>query len=186
MTDRQPTSALASAFYASPSEAEQALLVLEDSGVPRDLIEIAVTEEGAAHYDGRVRRDAGRETVRYAAIGGLIGLVAGAGASLLMLALPGRTELDGTIVVQLLGPNVSAIAGALLGALLGLFVRREVDPRLHRARGAGTGVLIAARARTQDEAQSLLTLLRTCGGEAARIDGDTPASTEGMAHGVVG
>lgn len=170
---------LLSALYDTPEQVDRALALLGTAGLPRDLAEVMAPRRLAESTYGRQVRRPGRETLRYAGVGALAGLVAGAALSLALLALPGRSEMEGAILIQLLGPNVTTLLGALAGGAIGLFVRRRPDPLLARAARAQEGILLAVRARPGPEAEEVGRLLVEAGGRDLRRD-DPAAPTAGQ------
>lgn len=162
-----------SALFPDGPAAEGALVALDASGLPRDLVEVVVSERAAHLYPGRARPP-GREALAYAGVGGLVGLVLGSAVSLGLLALPGLAELHGAIAVQLLGPNMTTIAGALLGGAVGLLRRRPLDPRYGRVAAAEPGILVAAVARGPEEASEVAGILERAGGSAIHAEPGSP------------
>ena len=72
------------ALFDSAAGVDAALDALYTAGMPRDLIDVVVSPEAAAHFRGGFVRGPGRETFRFAGIGGLTGLLLGAATSLVM------------------------------------------------------------------------------------------------------
>lgn len=159
---------ISSAFFDAPAAVERGLTALTDVGLPRDLAEVVVTREGAERYYGGTARGPGRETMRYAGIGGLIGLVAGAGVALVMLAI-GTSSTPSAALVQLLGPNMATVVGACLGALTGALVRRKAERRHARVEKQAGAILLLALARSRGEAEILLAALTSQGGRNGEI-----------------
>jgi len=62
-----------------------------------------------------------------------------------------------------MGPNVGTIAGAALGALVGLLRRQRPDPRHARAAEASGAIVLAVATRGEHEASLLGGLLRAQG-----------------------
>lgn len=161
---------LVSALFPSPDATEATLARLDASGLPRDLVDVVVSERAARIFYATRARPPGRETVGFAGAGGLVGLLLGAGVCLAMLALPGLVELRGSIVIQLLGPNLSTLAGAVVGAVIGAFVPQRIDRRFARVTAAEPGILVAAAARSDEEATLLAELLEDAGGSEVRVE----------------
>lgn len=163
----------ASAFFDSTSGVDEALRRLSVAGVPRDLIEIAVSAEAAGHFYGRSARGSRRQTVRYAAIGGLVGLIAGSLLSLILIAIPGFNAPGITSLVQLIGPNVATIMGALIGALIGVFVQR-LGPTAHRrVMSQPSSILIVVAWQDSKQAAGIVHLLREPEGPTRRLKART-------------
>lgn len=161
--------ATVSVLFDSSQAVDAALTQLVNAGVPRDLIEVVVSPQAAKRfYEGKpIMREWG--ALRYAGSGGLLGMVLGAGLSLFIVALPGFQEPGLIAWVQLLGPNVATVSGAVLGALYGLFVRRTSEPRHARAAAAPDAIVLVVTSRSEDEAARLVDLLQESGGREPQI-----------------
>jgi hypothetical protein len=170
-----------SAFVGSTASVDQALAALSVAGLPRDLVEVVVSRQAAERFYGGAVRPLGRETLRYAGIGGLVGLVLGGLLALGLVATGGFVTPGIGAVVQLLGPNVSTVLGAILGALVGAFVRRPAQARHARAAEAAEAILIVVLARTDREAAVVARALTDRGGREVRIT--HPARTHASAEG---
>ena len=116
-----------------------------------------------------VARRAGRETFRFAGIGGLTGLLLGAVISLGMVAWPGLDAPGEQAIVQLLGPNFGLVTGATLGATAGFFRHRRPDPRHARVAEAAGAIVVAVTVRSQEEGALMIQLLPKCGGREPQI-----------------
>ncbi|HEX6939297.1 MAG TPA: hypothetical protein VF158_07780 [Longimicrobiales bacterium] len=157
--------AAVSALYDDPEAVDRVVARLVRAGVPRDLIDVVVSPRAAARfYPGRARAP-GRDAMRYAAAGGLIGLIVGTVVSLAFVISPGFQPPGTAIIAQLLGPNLGTVAGALIGALIGLFVRRRAERSHRRAREAPDAIVVVVTARSTEEEGALLRLLGETGRE---------------------
>ena len=158
------------ALFDSAAGVDAALDALYNAGMPRDLIDVVVSPEAAAHFRGGFVRGPGRETFRFAGIGGLTGLMLGAAISLVMVAWPGLDAPGGQAIAQLLGPNVGLVAGAALGACAGFFLHRSPDKRHARAADAAGAIVVAVATRSQAEGALIARLLTERGGRDARFE----------------
>ena len=161
---------IVTALYDSAESVDAVLRGLHEAGVPRDLVEVVVSREAAERFYRRRARPPGREVFRYAAIGGIVGLILSSALSLVILALPGVAPPGGTAMVQLLGPNVGTVGGAALGALFGAFRRRRPSRRHARAAEAAKAILLTVRTRAEDEVPALEQLLAASGGREVRVE----------------
>lgn len=153
-----------SALYATREAVEAAMRRLYDAGVPRDLIDVVVSREAAERfYPGRTRGP-GREVFQYAGIGGLAGLIAAVALSLAIVAWPGMQPPGTTAIVQLLGPNIGAVGGAMVGAIYGFFRRRRPNRRYARTAEAASAILLLVRTRGAAEVPALRDILAASGG----------------------
>ncbi len=166
---RRPAYAV-SALFDDPADVDRALARLTRAGVPRDLVDVVVSPAAARrHYPDRAR-SLGREAIRFAGIGGLIGLIVGAILSLLIIIPPGFADPGLGAVVQLLGPNFATVTGALIGAVIGLFVHRRAERRYARAAEAPDSIVVVATARTLEEERALARILAASGGREPRLE----------------
>lgn len=181
MTDRsavrqqlQPD--LVSAVFDDPDGVDRALVALIDAGVPRDLIDIVVSPAAADHFYPRTARGPGRETFRYAGIGGLTGLILSSILSVVLTAWPGGNPTS-TSVVQLLGPNIGTVGGAVIGALIGFFRHRAPEQRFRRAAEEPDAIVVVVASRASDENEDLAAILAEAGGREPRVERqDTPGA----------
>lgn len=161
------------ALFDERAAVDRALDSLYSAGTPRDLVEVVVSREAAERLYGsapRAPRPPGRETFRYAGIGGLIGFLVGVLVGVVLVAMPGIESAGGMAPVQLLGPNMATIAGAAIGALIGYFKRQQPNPRYARAAEEAGAIVLAVSTRSEREATLLSDLLAAQGGRAIRID----------------
>lgn len=156
-------------LFDSRAGVENALDALYTVGMPRDLIEVVVSREAAAHFPTGVPRRGVRETFRFAGIGGLTGLLVGAAISLGMVAWPGLDAPGDQAIVQLLGPNFGLVTGAALGAAVGFLRHRLPDARHARAAEVAGAIVVAVTVRSSEEVALIVQLLGKCGGRAPQI-----------------
>ncbi len=158
-----------SGYVEKPEAAESAIEVLTASGIPRDLVEVAVSPSADdKFYAGRARR-LGTLALPYAGVGGLIGLLVSVILSLEILVLPGLDVPERLARVQLLGPNYGAIGGALVGALIGALRRRR--PKGVYARACEReAILVMVHDRPRAEADVIAQLMNELGVQDVRID----------------
>ncbi|RIL07152.1 MAG: hypothetical protein DCC71_04045 [Proteobacteria bacterium] len=160
-----------SALFDAPDAADEAVLRLCEAGIPRDRIEVAVSPDAARlHYGGRARASR-HQALRFAAIGGFAGLLGGAALSLVMLALPGRAEPGAALFVQLLGPNLATVAGALAGAAIGLAVPRKPKPRHTRALADRDAIVVLVEGADAQQVRDAAAQLERSGGRSVFVYG---------------
>jgi hypothetical protein len=158
------------ALYDSREVVDDALGRLHAAGVPRDLIEVVVSRDAAERfYRGRARAP-GRETFRFAAIGGLVGLILSAAISIAIVAMPGWQSPGATAVVQLLGPNIGTVGGAAIGAVFGAMRTRRPNRRHARAAENASAILLLVRAQSDADTPALERILEDSGGRAVRVE----------------
>jgi hypothetical protein len=160
----------ASALFDTPEAVEAALVSLVRAGVPRDLIDVVVSPQAAQrHYKGLARQSGGA-ALRFAGIGGLLGLAIGAALSFAIIAWPGFQAPGAVAFVQLLGPNLATVLGALLGAAFGMTRGRPAERRHRRAAEAPDAIVMAVATRSREEAELLARLLAESSGREARVE----------------
>jgi hypothetical protein len=161
------------ALFDEREAVDRALDALYSAGTPRDLVEVVVSREAAARLYAsapRAPREPGRETFRYAGIGGLLGFCGGVAMGLVLVAMPGVEGAGGMAPVQILGPNMATIGGAAIGALIGYFRRQRPNPRFARAAEESGAIVLAVSTRGEREAELLGNLVAAQGGRGVRIE----------------
>ena len=159
-----------SAVFLEPVAVEQAIVGLTSAGIPRDVIDVVVSPQAARkHYPG-IRTAPVRQTVRFAAIGALTQLSLSIIISLVMISFDEFAVPGATAWVQLLGPNMGTIGGAVVGAVFGFFQRRS--PKRYHARAAEEpdAIVIVVRARDTLQAEALQRQLARLEGNAPRME----------------
>ena len=121
-----------SALFATETAVEQAILLLELQGLPRDRISVVVSPEGARRLRAPGKRGGLRQTLAGAGVGAVVGLLVGAAIALAVVMLPGRNPPSIVLWAQLLGPNAASMAGALIGAVVGWFLPERPHPAWRR------------------------------------------------------
>ena len=81
-----------------------------------------------------------------------------------MVAFGGMTKPGIGALVQLLGPNLTTVTGAVVGGAIGAFVRRAPAPRHRRAGETPDAILVLVRARSTAEARAVAPMLASAGG----------------------
>ncbi|GAC1481849.1 MAG: hypothetical protein NVS1B4_26860 [Gemmatimonadaceae bacterium] len=153
-----------SALFYSAADVDRALSALSLAGLPRDLIDVVVSPKAALRfYRGRAQVPK-RETLRYAAIGGLVGLTLGGVVALALLATGTTTTVASAALIQLLGPNLTTVLGAGLGAAVGAFVQRPALRKHARAASVDDAVVVVVVARAAMEAEAIAGSLARAGG----------------------
>ena len=161
------------ALFDDRHSVDRALDALYAAGTPRDLVEVVVSREAARRFYAdapRAPRRPGRETFRYAGIGGLVGFCLGVLVGLVSVAWPGVEAPGGMAPVQILGPNMATVGGAALGAVVGFFRRQRPDPRFARAAEETGAIVMAVATRSEREATLLGQLIAAQGGRGLRVE----------------
>ncbi len=161
------------ALFDDRGAVDRALDALYAAGTPRDLVEVVVSGEAARRFYGDARRgprEPGRETFRYAGIGGLLGFCIGVLVGVVAVAMPGIHEPGSMMPVQILGPNMATIGGATIGAIVGFFRRQQPDPRFARAAEESGAIVLAVATRGEAEARLLANLIEAQGARGLRVE----------------
>ncbi len=161
------------ALFDDRETVDRALDALYTAGTPRDLVEVVVSREASQRFyasSPHAPRQPGRETFRYAGIGGLIGFCVGVFVGLVAVAMPGIEAPGGMAAVQIMGPNVATIGGAALGAVIGYFKRQQPDARFARAAEETGAIVLAVAARGEEELRLLGQLITAQGGRGLRVE----------------
>jgi hypothetical protein len=161
------------ALFDDRDAVDRALDALYAAGTPRDLVEVVVSREAAQRFYAsapRAPRRPGRETFRYAGIGGLVGFCTGVLLGVVTVAWPGVEAPGGMAPVQLLGPNMATVGGAAIGAVIGFFRRQRADPRFARAAEETGAIVMAVATRSEREATLLGRLIAAQGGRGMRVE----------------
>lgn len=166
---RRPTPHSVSASFQHPEAVQAALERLVRAGIPRDMIDVVVSPAAAEKfYPGRAR-ERGRDALRLAGAGGLVGLGIGSLISLALIMMPGFYDEGLVPYVQLIGPNFATVAGAMIGAVIGLFRRRRPDPRHARAAEEPDAIIMIVALRSREDAERTAAILARAGGADPRI-----------------
>jgi hypothetical protein len=159
-----------SALFESSDAVDAAVLRLCEAGIPRDRIQVAVAPAAARRYYGGRARTSSHQAMRFGALGGFVGLLAGSALSLVLLAAPGREEPDALLFVQLLGPNLATVTGAVVGSVVGLFVRRRPSPRLlRRALADSDAIVVLVESSEPETIERAAPLLENAGGRGVFV-----------------
>lgn len=161
---RRPQPHTVSASFHDTAGVQNALEELVRAGVPRDLIDIVVAPPAARKFYPKSSHRPGNDALRFAGAGGLIGLVIGSIVSLILIMLPGFFDTGIIPYVQLIGPNFATVAGAVIGAAIGLFRRRRPNPHHARAAREPDAIIVVTSLRSREEAQRIANILGSVGG----------------------
>ena len=170
------TSYTISGFFRDESSVNEVMHACVHRGVPRDLIDVAVSEGAAPHFfSGRARanRDA---WFSWTGRGALAGLLISASFSLLLIMIPGFDTSNSMAFVQLMGPDIGIIVGAFLGALYGWLKPGDIKPQLKRARQRSDAALMLVHLQPEDEAEAIRSIFQAHGAEETLVESDLATS----------
>ena len=108
------------------------------------------------------------EVIVAAGQGALVGLLASSLLALGIIAVSGLDAPGPLAIVQLLGPNVGTLGGAVVGAGLGLARRRPPGDLYCRVRDTG-GILLLVHCASEAEAGAVLARVGALGGRGGTL-----------------
>ncbi len=166
---RRPPTTPVYAFFATPASVTNVLPSLAQVGVPRDLIDIVVTEPAAEKmYAGK--RRAMRPLWRFASLGGILGLGGGALVAFVLIAWPGFAAAGPFAYALLFTPMITTFVGALIGVIVSFLTKRKPsDWRLRIPPPDNNEILMVVRARGEEQCGLVLQVLRERGGHGAQV-----------------
>ena len=167
--ERRPPTTPVFGFFANPEAVRQVLPPLAGLGVPRDLIDVVVTQKGADQmYAGK--RRAMRPLWKFASFGGIFGLGGGAFVAFVLIAWPGFAAAGPFAYALLFTPMITVALGALLGVIASFLTkRRPSDWRLRIPPPANDEILVVVRARGEEQVGLALEILQRQGGRDAQV-----------------
>jgi hypothetical protein len=168
-TLRRPPTTPVYGYFTTPAEVQQVLPFFARLGVPRDLIDVVVTQPAAERmYAGK--RRAMRPLWRFASIGGLLGLGGGAIVAFVLIAWPGFAQAGPFAYALLFTPMITVVAGALIGVFASFLTKRKPsDWRLRIPPPANDEILVVVRARGDEQIGLVLDVLQQQGGRGAQV-----------------
>lgn len=168
-TARRPPVTPVYGYFPTPSSVKLVLPPLARLGVPRDLIDVIVTQTAAnSMYAGK--RRAMRPLWRFASIGGLLGLVGGGAVAFVLIAWPGFAAAGPFAYALLFTPMITVVVGVLIGVIVSFLTKRKPsDWRLRIPPPGNDEILVVVRARGEEQIALVLQVLREQGGSGAQV-----------------
>jgi hypothetical protein len=166
---RRPPVTPVFAYFPTTEAVNAVLPSLAHLGIPRDLIDVVVTENGAQKmYAGK--RRAMRPFWRFASIGGLLGLGGGALVAFVLIAWPGFAEPGPFSYALLFTPMITVLLGSAIGGLVSFMTKRKPsDWRLRIPPPDNNEILLVARARGEEQIDLTVQALREHGGTSPQV-----------------
>lgn len=174
--EKTPVSYTISGFFRDEAAVSAVLHACVHRGVPRDLIDVAVSETAAPHFYGGRARPNRDSWFSWTGRGALAGLIISATISLVIIMIPGFNMSEMMAIVQFLGPDIGVITGAFLGALYGWLKPGDIRPQFKRATLRSDAVLMLVHLQPEEEAKELQEIFRTQGGEDVMMEPDLATS----------
>lgn len=171
-----PTSYTVSGFFNNEQAVNAVMHACVHRGVPRDLIDVAVSQAASpSFYGGRAR--ANRDSwFSWTGRGALAGLLITAILSLGLIMMPGFNDSHIMAIVQFMGPDIGVITGAFLGALYGWLKPGDIKPQLKRAALRSDAVLMLVHLQPEEEARMIEEVFRAQGAEDVLVEPDLATS----------
>ena len=168
----KPTSFTVSGFFNTEQSIEQAMQDCLRRGVPRDLIDVAVSPGAAGKFYGG-RASTNRDSwFSWTGRGALIGLIISALLSLGIILLPGYDTSPIMAYVQLLGPDIGILLGAAIGAIYGLLKPGDIKPQMLRALQRDDAALLLVHLQPEKEAAEIGAIFTRHAAESVEIEQD--------------
>lgn len=175
--EAMPVSYTVSGFFTDESAVHDSMWDCLRRGVPRDLMDVAVSRGAAGRYFGGRYRTSQRDSwFSWAGRGALAGLLISAAVTLIIVMLPGFNTSTSMAFVQLLGPDIGVILGGALGGLYGWFKPSDVQPQFRRALERPDAALMLVHLQPKQEAEAIREILARRGAEAIKIESDSARS----------
>lgn len=174
--ENAPASFTVSGFFKNEEAVNSVMHACVHRGVPRDLIDVAVSAAASPHFYGgraRLNRDS---WFSWTGRGALAGLLISATLSLALIMMPGYNDSYLMAIVQFLGPDIGVIAGAFLGAIYGWLKAGDIRPQFKRATLRSDAVLMLVHLQPEDEAGMIERIFREQGGEEILVEPDLATS----------
>lgn len=176
VADEMPDSYTVSGFFREEGAVQSVMLDCLHRGVPRDLIDVAVSSAASKHFFSGRASTSRDSWFSWTGRGALAGLLLSAVLTLLIVMLPGFNTSNTMAVVQLMGPDIGIILGAAIGALYGWLKPGDLKPQMLRARERSDAVLMLVHLQLQTEAEAIRVIFAEHGAEAIQVDLDTARS----------
>jgi hypothetical protein len=167
--ERRPPTTPVYAYFATPAAINDALPHIARLGVPRDLIDVVVTENAAERmYAGK--RRAMRPLWKFASIGGILGLAGGAAVAVILIAWPGFAPAGPFAYALLFTPMITVVSGAAIGVIMSFLAKRKPsDWRLRIPPPDNSEILMVVRARGDEQIALAQMTLQEQGGRGAQV-----------------
>lgn len=168
-TARRPPTTPVFGYFPTPDAVKLVLPPLARLGVPRDLIDVVVTQKAADQmYSGK--RRSMRPLWKFASLGGVFGLAGGALVAFVLIAWPGFAAAGPFAYALLFTPMITVLVGSLIGVVLSFLTkRRPSDWRLRIPPPANDEILVVVRARGEEQVTLALQALMDMGGRGAQV-----------------
>lgn len=176
-SEAMPVSYTVSGFFTEESAVHDSMWDCLRRGVPRDLMDVAVSGSSTRRYFGGRYRNLQRDSwFSWAGRGALAGLLLSAAVTLVIVMLPGFNASTSMAFVQLLGPDIGVILGGALGALYGWFKPSDIRPQFRRVLERPDAALMLVHLQPKQEAEAIREIFARRGADGIEIEADSARS----------
>ena len=162
-----------SGFFTQRQQLDKALSACLSLGIPRDLIDVAISEKAADKFKQLKAKRNTDHWFAWTGRGALIGLLISIIFSLGILLIKGYEISDSMAIVQLVGPDIGIIVGAVLGAIYGWFIESDNNVLMQRADERDDAMLFLVYLQPSGEAEKVRDILVDNGGESVVLQDTT-------------
>ncbi|MCB5191470.1 hypothetical protein LG198_12095 [Methylobacillus arboreus] len=159
-----------SGFFTDQRQVDNVLSDCLRLGIPRDLIDVALSEEAAAKFPALKARKNTDSWFAWTGKGALAGLLISSALTLVIILLAGYEVTNSLALVQLLGPDIGIIVGAALGALYGWLRESDTNTLMQRATQRNDAMLLLVYLQPPEEAARIARIFTLHGGEEIASD----------------
>lgn len=165
-----------SGFFRDENTLKNVMTECLHRGVPRDLLDVAVSPAASKHFFGGRARLARDIWFKWMGLGAFIGLLLSSAFTLGILMIPGFNHSDMIAFVQLMGPDIGVIVGAAVGGLYGFLKPGHIKREMRRAGRRPDAALLLIHLQPHDEAEVLSEILRSYGADEVEVAPDSASS----------
>lgn len=166
-----------SGFFHQQQQAEAVLAACLQRGIPRDFVDLALSEQAASRFTALKPGKNTDNWFAWTGKGALAGLLISALFTLGIIMVKGYEISNQMAMVQLLGPDIGIMVGAILGALYGWLHESDTNRLMQRAVGRDDAMLLLVYMQPPEEASQLQKIFSQHGGLDIRIEPNLPGQT---------
>jgi hypothetical protein len=167
-----------SGFFTQREQVDQALSACLGLGIPRDLIDVAISEKAASKFKQLKAKRNTDHWFAWTGRGALIGLLISILLTLGIVMLKGYEISDSMALVQLLGPDIGIIVGAAIGAIYGWMIESDNNVLMQRADEREDAMLFLVYLQPQEEAEKIRQILADHGAESIVVENTSDQFTQ--------
>lgn len=165
-----------SAFFMSEEAISTSIKACLNRGVPRDLIDVALSTNAARIFYKGMAGPLRDSWFSWTGRGALVGLLISSAITLITILLFGYQASNQLAIIQLLGPDIGVIVGALLGAIYGWLKPGDIKPMMKRVLTRDDAALLLIHLQPYEEANHLKEILYQYGGQDTVLEQDNASA----------